>query len=86
MPDETLFEAAESGELETEEGLEAHARRLLSDLRARAAIADFHSQWLGTERLEETQKCPLLFEGLRQRAHCTVIRPERDRWPPPAAG
>lgn len=51
MPDETLFAAADSGQLATTEGLERHARRMLEDPKARPAIVHFHHQWLGTDKV-----------------------------------
>jgi hypothetical protein len=49
MPDETLLDAIESGELEGPEDYAREARRLLSDGRARARMGVFASQWLGVE-------------------------------------
>ena len=51
MPDETLFAAADSGQLATTEGLERHARQMLEDPKARPAIVHFHHQWLGTDKV-----------------------------------
>ncbi len=48
MPDEALFAAAEAGELDTRTGIEAQARRMLDDPKARPALVRFHHQWLGT--------------------------------------
>lgn len=49
MPDPELFQAAARGELQSEDGIEAQARRMLADPRARAAIVHFHHQWLETD-------------------------------------
>jgi len=51
MPDEKLFRAARAGELETAEGVERQARRMLADPKARPAVVHFHHQWLGTEQV-----------------------------------
>ena len=51
MPDEELFRAAGAGELETAEGVERQARRLLDDPKARPAVVHFHHQWLGTDQV-----------------------------------
>ncbi len=51
MPDEALFVAAESGELDDTDALEAEARRMLADPRARDLVADFHRQWLDFDRI-----------------------------------
>jgi hypothetical protein len=51
MPDEELFDAAESGALDTREAIAAQARRMLQDPKARAAVNNFHQQWLDYERI-----------------------------------
>ena len=51
MPDEELFRAAGAGELETAEGIERQARRMLDDPKARPAVVHFHHQWLGTDQV-----------------------------------
>lgn len=57
-PDGALLDAAEAGELDTREGLRAHAERLLQDTRARDAIASFHVQWLAIDQLPHVLKDP----------------------------
>ena len=49
MPDEALFATAEAGGLDTRAGIEAQARRMLDDPKARPAVVRFHHQWLGTD-------------------------------------
>jgi hypothetical protein len=51
MPDEALFRAAETGQLNTPAGIEKAARRMLADPRARATVDDFIEQWLRFDRL-----------------------------------
>jgi len=51
MPDEELLAAAASGELDTVEGVEGQARRLLADPRSGEGIAAFSEQWLGIDGL-----------------------------------
>ena len=51
MPDEALFAAAEAGGLDTRAGIEAQARRMLEDPKARPALVHFHHQWLGTDEV-----------------------------------
>ena len=51
MPDEELFTAARSGDLDTPTGIERQARRMLEDPRARPAVVHFHHQWLGTDKV-----------------------------------
>lgn len=55
-PDDALLEAAETGQLATAEQVEARARVMLQDPRAKAAAAEFFRQWLGLTRLETTSK------------------------------
>lgn len=60
-PDDTLLDAAEAGELDTPEGIETHARRLLADARAADPVQDFHAQWLRMDRYSNISKDPDLF-------------------------
>jgi hypothetical protein len=50
MPDEALLAAAAHGELETPEGVEKTARRMLDDPRAKEAIDEFVAEWLRFDR------------------------------------
>ena len=61
MPDDELLEAADAGELGTDVQLEAQARRLLADDRARDAVRNFHRQWLYLDRVLGEDKLPDLF-------------------------
>ena len=56
MPDDALLDAAESGALGTAAGIEAEARRLLEDPRARALVSTFAAQWLGIEGIASADK------------------------------
>ena len=51
MPDDALFAAAAAGDLSTRAGVEAQARRMLEDTRARPAVVHFHNQWPGTDEV-----------------------------------
>lgn len=53
MPDDALFDAASRGELATDAGLEAQARRLLADPRARPILTGFFAEWLRLYEIEE---------------------------------
>ena len=46
MPDDELLEAAQRGELATREQIEARARRMLADPRAKTSFDEFLSQWM----------------------------------------
>ncbi len=65
MPDAALFAAAESGALDTPEGIEREARRLLASPRARATVATFAEQWLGAENVTTVTKADASFDALR---------------------
>ena len=58
MPDEKLFELASQGGLTAPDQIAAEAKRLVSDPRAKDAIADFHFQWLEIAGLEDMPKDP----------------------------
>lgn len=60
-PDDALLAAAEAGELDSPEGIEMHARRLLADARAGDPVRDFHAQWLHMDRYPNIQKDPMVF-------------------------
>lgn len=51
MPDARLRDAAKSGRLRSTQGIEAEARRMLEDPRAREALSVFLDQWLRFDRL-----------------------------------
>lgn len=55
-PDDTLLDAAQEGVLNTAEGLEVEARRMLQDPRAVDAMVSFHEQWLELDRFETSDK------------------------------
>jgi hypothetical protein len=61
MPDDTLFAAAAAGELSEPAQIESHARRMIDDERARAAVENFHRQWLDYNRIANVGKDALLF-------------------------
>lgn len=46
MPDDSLFAAADAGELATDEGIAVEVERMLDDPRASALVDDFAGQWL----------------------------------------
>ena len=60
-PDAELLAAADAGELSTADWVEAQARRLLLDDRARDLLGLFALQWLGVERIATADKNTDLF-------------------------
>ncbi len=61
MPDAELFDAAEAGELDTNEGVLAQAQRMLNDPKARDAVREFHRQWLDFDRVRNVGKSAGVF-------------------------
>jgi mono/diheme cytochrome c family protein len=71
IPDETLLDLAESGQLADPRVLEQQARRMLADPRAtQALVNDFAAQWLNLRRVKEVvvdpQRYPNFDENLLQ--------------------
>ncbi|MFT3775318.1 MAG: DUF1592 domain-containing protein [Minicystis sp.] len=56
MPDDALFKAAESGKLDTAEGVLDEAQRLLADDRAHAMVAWFHKQLYQYDHYDDLNK------------------------------
>ena len=62
MPDATLIQLAEKGQLQDEKVLEAQVRRMLKDPRSISLAQEFASQWLGFRKiLAERKPDPKLF-------------------------
>lgn len=61
MPDEALSAAAEAGELTTSEQIEGQVRRMLDEPAARAAVRNFHRQWLALDHVLYEMKDPARF-------------------------
>jgi hypothetical protein len=61
MPDDALFAAAKSGELNNVQGLVSQAVRLAADPRAAAVRRSFGSQWLRAGDVSGIQRDPKLF-------------------------
>jgi mono/diheme cytochrome c family protein len=69
MPDEELFGLARQGTLHADATLEAQARRMLEDPKARALVEDFAGQWLQIRNLKtvtpDRTRFPAFDEPLR---------------------
>jgi hypothetical protein len=65
-PDRELLDAAAAGELETEEGVRAHARRLVKLSKAREATAAFFTEYFVLGDIEVMPKDPTLFPDYSQ--------------------
>lgn len=57
-PDDELLDAAEAGELDGTQGVQAQAQRLLDDPRARDAVQDFFAQYFDLGRLGGVHRDP----------------------------
>jgi len=60
-PDDALLAAADVGDLASAAGIEAAARRLLADPRARAQVGEFVLQWIGGQAIATAEKRTDLF-------------------------
>jgi hypothetical protein len=78
MPDATLFQAADQGQLLDPAQIAVQARRLLKDPRARVAVASFNYQWLQFSRMDATTKdaksFPTFTASIAQALHDSTVR------------
>jgi hypothetical protein len=65
MPDDTAFQLADKNQLSTPDQIDAEARRLLKDPKAKQAIADFFVQWLGVTDLDQSPKDDKVYPGYK---------------------
>jgi hypothetical protein len=63
LPDDELLDAAAAGQLETRAQVETQARRMMADVKARAGMQEFYSQWFGLPLLESATKAPAAYPG-----------------------
>jgi hypothetical protein len=61
MPDKALFDAAAAGKLGSPAEIEAQARRMLADAKAKETLSGFFTDWLDLEMLAERPKDPKLY-------------------------
>ena len=70
MPDDALLDAAESGRLDSPEGVRVQARRMLADRKSSALVKNFGGQWLHLRNLADAQpdaeRFPEFDEPLRE--------------------
>jgi uncharacterized protein DUF1592/uncharacterized protein DUF1588/uncharacterized protein DUF1595/uncharacterized protein DUF1587/uncharacterized protein DUF1585 len=79
-PDDTLLGAASAGELVTDAGIEAQARRMLDDPRATGPIDDFHAQWLQVSRYDNLTKDDQMFPGFEALPMANAMKEETRRF------
>lgn len=58
MPDGPLFDAAATAGLDTQDGIETQARRMLGDPKAKVGVTRFFAEWLKLSKLSKTLKLP----------------------------
>ena len=56
LPDQTLIDAANAGQLSTADQIAAQATRMLADAKAKDALSDFADQWLDIENMDAVTK------------------------------
>jgi hypothetical protein len=78
MPDDALLTAAANGTLASAQGVEAQARRLMADARAREQLKHFSVQWLGVERVLTEDKSPTLFPSFDANARQALYAQTQD--------
>jgi Protein of unknown function (DUF1592)/Protein of unknown function (DUF1588)/Protein of unknown function (DUF1587)/Protein of unknown function (DUF1595)/Protein of unknown function (DUF1585) len=61
MPDKTLFDAAAAKRLTAPADIEAQVTRMLTDPKAKAAVAQFHGEWLSTGQVSSVEKDGTMF-------------------------
>ena len=61
MPDDELFSLAEAGQLHDRAAIEAQARRMVDDPRARPVLGRFVEDWLQIQRLDSSTKDTAMF-------------------------
>ena len=70
MPDDALLDAAQSGRLDSPEGVKKQARRMLADHKSSALVKNFGGQWLQLRNLADAQpdadRFPEFDESLRE--------------------
>jgi Protein of unknown function (DUF1592)/Protein of unknown function (DUF1588)/Protein of unknown function (DUF1585)/Protein of unknown function (DUF1587)/Protein of unknown function (DUF1595)/Planctomycete cytochrome C len=74
MPDERLFQLAESGELTKHEVLAAEAKRMLADSKSQALVADFAGQWLQLRDVSRLMPDPEKFPNFDETLQAAMRR------------
>jgi hypothetical protein len=77
MPDAALFESAARGALSTPQDVEAAARRMLDDPRARQSLDEFVSQWMRFDRLLTASKDRRRYPGFNRESAVAMTEEAR---------
>ena len=74
MPDDELLDAAESGRLDTDEGLRRQVSRLIEDGRSSALVENFAGQWLQLRNLALSQPDAKRFPNFDEQLRAAMLR------------
>jgi hypothetical protein len=77
IPDEQLLQAAEADQLTTPAQIEAQARRMLADPKARPAIESFYEQWLGVSLLQAAVKDAAFYPAFNEELRAAMFEERR---------
>jgi hypothetical protein len=77
MPDATLFDLAAKNQLGTQQELEAQARRMLADPKARETVAAFVEEWLTLDAAPEKSRDPKLYPEWNDTLKAAVVAEPR---------
>jgi hypothetical protein len=77
-PDDALLAAADSGALDSAEQVEAKARTMLSDPRARAAVGEFFTQWIGVNRYGSATKDASVYPRFNDGLRAALLREQQE--------
>jgi hypothetical protein len=73
MPDQVLFDAAASKQLNTQAQLEAQARRMLMDPKGRETVSQFLEEWMGLDQVLIREKDLMLYPEFKDDAVKTAM-------------
>src|SRR5690606_11418123 len=79
-PDDELLDAAESGALDTAEGLEAQLARMAADPRARSHAGLFFREWLRLDKVATPQQSPAFLAGVDPNGLAALAAEETERF------
>src|SRR3954452_17688630 len=77
MPGDELLQAAGKGELATAGQIEAAARRMLEDPRARGAMEEFLAQWMRFDRVLEATRDRRKFREFNSEVAAAMVEETR---------
>jgi len=78
MPDKALFDAAAAGKLASDADVEAQARRMVADPKARDTVASFFGEWLNLDQVAERPKDTMLYPEFTDELKAAMMTETRD--------